>query len=186
MIFIDPGNGTRFAYDPCSVTTSLRIVPVALVVLLGSACADAPITADQLERDGQLRSPTLKQSAFSAQERVTTQQAAQISAVLAAEASGPLEDASRFSTDVGEINLHLRADGIEGERPVVFRWTHRGDSAHVDGVLYPSDALARATSFPIDPERTGSWKVEILGAPTTGDEPVVLFERSFEIFVPSH
>lgn len=168
------------------MTPSLRIIPVALLAVVASACADAPITADQLERDGQLRSPSLRQSAFSAQERVTTQRAAQISAVLAAEASGPLEDANRFPTTVGEVNLHLRADGIDGERPVVFRWTHRGDAANVKGTLQPGDTMAHAISFPIDPERTGPWKVEILGAPTTGSEPVVLFERSFEIFVPSH
>lgn len=157
----------------------------ALLALLGTACVDAPITPDQLEADGQLRAPALKQSAFSAQDRSTTQRAAQISAVLASEAEGPLEDAKRFPTDVGEINLHLRADGIDGERPVMFRWTHRGDSALVPGTLRPGDTLARATSFHIDPERTGPWTVEILGAPVGGGEPVVLFERSFEIFVPS-
>ncbi|MCA9648798.1 MAG: hypothetical protein H6712_31375 [Myxococcales bacterium] len=158
---------------------------LALLALLGTACVDAPITPDQVEADGQLRAPGLKQSAFSAQERSTTQRAAQISAVLAAQADGPLEDANRFPADVGEINLHLRADGIDGQRPVVFRWTHRGDAALVPGTLTPGDTMGRATSFHIDPELVGPWKVEILGAPVGGDEPVVLFERSFEIFVPS-
>ncbi|MEX1362320.1 MAG: hypothetical protein AB1Z98_04295 [Nannocystaceae bacterium] len=174
------------------MTSRHRIVPVALAALfavpcafLATACVDAPITPDQLEADGQLRAAPLEQSAFSAQERVATQRAAQISAVLAAQADGPLEDSIRFPADVGEINLHLRADGIEGERPVLFRWTHRGDAAVVPGTLTPGDTLARSTSFHIDPERTGPWKVEILGAAAGGSEPVVLFERSFEIFVPS-
>lgn len=179
----------RVSLCPGPVTTSLRSVTTmlsgALLALCASACVDAPITPDQLEADGQLRAPALKQSAFSAQSQPTTQQAARISAVLAAEAEGPLEDANRFPADVGEVNLHLRADGIDGERPVVFRWTHRGDAALVQGTLLPGDTLARATSLPIDPERTGPWKVEILGAPVDGGEPIVLFERSFEIFVPS-
>lgn len=163
-----------------------RLVPLALVASFLPACVDAPITPDQLEADGQLRAPPLEQSAFSAQERDTTQRAARISAVLAAEADGPLEDANRFAADVGQINLHLRADGIDGPRPVVFRWTHRGNAALVEGVLAPGDTLALANSFPIDPERIGTWKVEILGASRSGDEPAVLFEREFEVFVPSH
>ncbi|MEM9462458.1 MAG: hypothetical protein AAGF11_50385 [Myxococcota bacterium] len=165
-----------------------RLVPLALAAVLVPACVDAPITPDQLESNGQLRAPALEQSAFSAQERAITQQAAQarISAVLAAEAEGPLSDANRFSADVGQINLHLRADGIDGPRPVVFRWTHRGDAASVHGTLLPGDTLALATSFPIDPERTGDWKVEILGTPAvSGQKPPVLFERSFEVFVPA-
>lgn len=175
-----------FASGVGSVLTIPRLVPLALVAMLVPACVDAPITPDQLEPDGQLRAPALEQSAFSAQERDTTQRAANISAVLAAQAQGPLADANRFPADVGQINLHLRADGIDGPRPVVFRWTHRGNAALVNGVLSPGDTLALANSFPIDPERIGTWRVEILGASTSGDEPAVLFEREFEVFVPSH
>lgn len=168
--------------------TFQRLVPLALTAGLLSACVDAPITPDQLEANGQLRVPAPQQAAFSAQDRVVTQQAAQarISAVLAAEAEGPLSDSNRFPADIGQINLHLRADGIEGPRSVMFRWTHRGDSALVRGTLTAGDTLALATSFPIDPERTGPWTVEIFGSPAgLGQEPPVLFERSFEIFVPS-
>ncbi len=168
------------------MTATLRFVPLALAAALLPACVDAPITPDQLQADGQLRSGALEQSAFSARERATPRRAAQISAVLAAEAEGPLEDAKRFPSDVGEVNLHLRADGIDGSRPVVFRWTHRGDAALMNGTLEAGDTLALATRFPIDPERTGPWTVEILGAPSVpGEEPVVLFERDFEVFVPS-
>lgn len=159
---------------------------MALVAVLVPACVDAPITADQLESNGQLRDTSLEQSAFSAQDHSTTQRAAQISAVLAAEADGPLEDAARFPADVGQVNLHLRADGIDGPRPVVFRWTHRGHATTVDGTLAPGDTLALATSFAIDSRRTGPWKVEVLGSAPAGEEPVVLFEREFDVFVPSH
>ncbi|MCA9705581.1 MAG: hypothetical protein KDK70_07030 [Myxococcales bacterium] len=177
-----------FAWPSADVMTIHRLVPLALAAILVPACVDAPITPDQLEAGGRLRPSGHEHAAFSAQERATPMPAAQarISAVLAAEAEGPLSDANRFPADIGQINLHLRADGIEGPRSVMFRWTHRGDAALVHGTLTPGDALALAASFPIDPERTGPWKVEILGTPpSAGDEPAVLFERSFEIFVPS-
>lgn len=174
-----------FANGVGAVLTIHRLVPLALAAVLVPACVDAPITPDQLEADGQLRAPALEQLAFSAQDRSATQRAGRISAVLAAEAEGPLEDANRFPVDVGMVNLHLRADGIDGPRPVVFRWTHRGNAALVNGTLSPGDTLALANSFPIDPERTGTWTVEILGAPTSGEQPAVLFEREFEIFIPS-
>ena len=77
------------------------------------------------------------------------------------------------------------ADRI-GPRPVVFRWTHRGSATLVEGTLAPGDTLALATSFTVDPRHTGPWKVEVLGSATAGDEPVVLFEREFDVFVPSH
>jgi hypothetical protein len=162
-----------------------RVAILALAAVLVPACVDAPITADQLESNGQLRDPALEQSAFSAQER-STQRAAQISAVLAAQAAGPLNDAVSFPANVGQVNLHLRADGIDGPRPVTFRWTHRGQATLVEGTLTPGDTLALATSFTVDPKRIGPWTVEVLGSATAGEEPVVLFEREFDVFVPSH
>jgi len=167
------------------VLTIHRLVPLALAAVLVPACVDAPITHDQLDATGQLRNPALEQSAFSAQDSVTTQRAARISAVLAAEAVGPLNDAVRFPADVGQVNLHLRADGLDGPRPVVFRWTHRGQATLVDGTLTPGDTLALAASVPVDPKRTGTWKIEVL-EPTTDGNSVVLFEREFDVFVPSH
>lgn len=175
-----------FASAPRAVLTFHRLAPLALAAVLAPACVDAPITADQLEPDGQLRDPALVQSAFSAQDSTTTQRAAHISAVLAAEATGPLNDAVRFPADVGQVNLHLRADGIDGPRPVVFRWTHRGHASLMEGTLAPGDTLALASSFAIDPKLTGPWRVEVLGSAPAGEEPVVLFEREFDVFVPSH
>ena len=186
MIFGGRGGGMGFASGCRAVLTIHRLAPLALAAVLVAACVDAPITADQLESNGQLRDPALEQSAFSAQGRSRTERAAQISAVLAAEATSPLADAVSFPADVGQVNLHLRADGIDGPRPVVFRWTHRGSATLVDGTLSPGDTLALATSFTIDPKHAGPWKVEVLGSATAGDEPVVLFEREFDVFVPSH
>jgi hypothetical protein len=184
MIFGALLGGMGFASGAVALLTIHRLIPLALAAVLGSACVDAPITPDQLEANGQLRHPPLEQSAFSAQDPATTQRAAQISAVLAAEAESPLNDANHFPVDVGHVNLHLRADGIDGPRPVVFRWTHRGNAALIDGILAPGDTLALASRFPIDPKRTGTWKVEVLGSPSTGEEPVVLFEREFDVFLP--
>ena len=76
--------GTGFANGSGAVLTIPRLALVALAAVLVSACVDAPITADQLESNGQLRDPALEQSAFSAQGSPTVQRAAQISAVLAA------------------------------------------------------------------------------------------------------
>lgn len=174
-----------FANGSGALLTFHRLVPLALAAVLVPACVDAPITHDQLEANGQLRNASLEQSAFSAQSWATTERAAQISAVLAAEAEGPLNDAVEFPADVGQVNLHLRADGIDGPRPVVFRWTHRGQATLVEGILVPGDTLALASNVPIDPKRTGTWKIEVLG-PTTDGDSVVLFEREFDVFVPSH
>lgn len=185
MIFGELPGGMGFAISPRHVLTIHRLVPLALAAVLVPACVDAPITPDQLQANGQLRNAPLEQSAFSAQDSISTLRAARISAVLAAEAEGPLNDAVRFPADVGQVNLHLRADGIDGPRPVVFRWTHRGQVTLADGILNPGDTLALAASAPIDPKRTGAWKIEVLD-PSTSDEPVVLFEREFDVFVPSH
>jgi hypothetical protein len=174
-----------FARASGAVLTTHRLLPLALAAILVPACVDAPVTPDQLEANGQLRHTALEQFAFSAQSPATTERAAHISAVLAAEAAGPLNDAVEFPADVGQVNLHLRADGIDGPRPVVFRWTHRGQATLVEGILVPGETLALASSVPIDPERTGAWKIEVLG-PTTDGNSVVLFEREFDVFVPSH
>ncbi len=162
-----------------------RIALLGLAVC-ATACVDAPITSDQLEPDGQLRKPALEQAAFSARETVEPLRAARISAVLAAESKGALQDANRFPSDVGRVNLHLRADGIDGPRPVVFRWTHDGEAAQITGRMAPGDTLELATSFPIDPAHTGLWQVEVFGEPASaGEEPTLLFERTFEVFSAS-
>lgn len=165
----------------------LALVRFGIAGGLASGCVDAPITPDQLEADGHLRStPALGQGAFSATPRPQPQQAAQISAVLAAQAAGPLEDASRFPADVGAVNLHLRADGLSEARSVVFRWTHEGKSVLQPGRLETGGTLALASSFPIEGEQTGTWQVEVLAeAGPNLPEPVLLFERSFEIYAPA-
>lgn len=151
-------------------------------------CVDAPITADQLEADGRLRSGGAKheQAAFSADERGELQAVVQVSAVLAAQAEGALEDRNEFPAEVGTVHLHLRADGLLEPRPVVYRWTHDDLSVMVPGMLAPSDSLSLGTSFDIDPELAGHWEVEVLSRPEhPGDEPRVLFQREFEVARPS-
>jgi hypothetical protein len=149
-----------------------------------NACVDAPITPDQLEPNGELRAASLGQVAFSTHSRPSPQTAARVSAVLAAQPSGPLQDAGVFGGDVGMVHLHLRADGLSDDRPVTVRWTHDGVALALPAELSQTGAMSLASSIPITPERTGKWRVEVLGIPADGTEPPVLFEREFEVVSP--
>lgn len=155
---------------------------LASLAMSAAACQDAPITADQLQPDGRLRAASLDQAAFSAEPTDRIRSAVQVSAVLAAEAEGALEDRSTFGADVGTVHLHLRADGLLEPRPVIYRWTHEDLAVLVPGTLAPTSALSLGTSFAIDPEETGRWEVEVLTKPRNPEEaPQVLFHRAFEI-----
>lgn len=156
---------------------------VLVVAVLLGACVDAPITADQLEPDGRLRvAYGHEQAAFAAEPTEAVRSVVQVSAVLAAEAHGPLEDRNAFPHDVGTIHLHVRADGLLAPRPVTYRWTH-GEFVMIEpGVLAPEGAMTRGASFSIDPAQTGTWEVQVLSEPfAEGEEPTVLFQREFEI-----
>lgn len=156
---------------------------VVAVALLGG-CVDAPITADQLQPDGRLRVQGGEQAAFAAEPDPAkrTKRAIQVSAVLAAEADGPIEDRNAFSADVGAVHLHVRADGLLEPRPVVYRWTHGDFEMVIPGTLAPDGAMTLGASFEIDPEQAGTWQVDVLASPTAPDEtPRVLFHREFEV-----
>ncbi len=169
---------------------------MALGVTLGAGalpgCVDAPITQDQLREDGALRQTVLRgggeQSAFSAVGVApTTQRAAQISAVLAEVGAGPLSDKSRFEADVGTVHLHLRADGLTGERAVAFRWTHEptGEATLVPGTLLPAETLRHVATHTIEPHQSGSWTVEVLSeAPGPDGLAAVLWQRRFDVAEP--
>ena len=162
--------------------TAIRNCVLLVGGLLFGGCVDAPITPEQLEEDGQLRPRGHEQSAFSAKRTESVRQAVQVSAVLAAEASGPLEDRNAFSAEVQTIHLHVRADGLIEPRPVEYRWTHPDLSVSFDGELGPSDSMSLGASLDIDPELAGHWEVEVLTKPQTpGEAPRVLFHREFEI-----
>lgn len=160
-----------------------------LFVLLVSACQDAPITADQLEPNGRLRwggDGIGHAQAFSAGIHAVIREAVQVSVVLAAEAEGALEDRSVFEADVGTIFLHVRADGLLAPRPVVYRWTHEGESVLVPGELAPSDAMSLGTHFDVGPDAAGRWTVEVLAGdlgPEAADDAgqQVLFRREFVV-----
>jgi hypothetical protein len=158
---------------------------ILLTGVLLSACADAPITPDQLQPDGTLRPLGHAQAEFSAADRQQLQRAVQVSAVLAAEADGPLEDRSEFPADVGTIYLHVRADGLLQPRAVLYRWTHGDLSVLEPGSLAPTDALSLGTRFDIDPELHGHWEVEVLTEEGQSEPPRVLFHREFEVKRPS-
>jgi hypothetical protein len=173
------------AWDAHGLPPPMRALLFSVAFSL-AACVDAPITPDQLQADGTLRPMGHEQAAFSAAERQRVQQAVQVSAVLAAQADGPLEDGNEFDADVGTIHLHVRADGLVQARAVVYRWRHEELTVLEPGALSPTGSLSLGTSFDIDPELYGRWEVDVLTQPdTSGERPRVLFHREFEVKRPS-
>lgn len=132
----------------------------------------------------------MQHAALSAEPGVA--QAVRVSAVLASESEGPLEDRAEFAANVGTVYLHVRADGLLSSRRVVYRWKHEDFVVEIPGTLVASDALALGTSFDIAPEQSGHWEVDVLadGADQTpgqapGGEPQVLFHREFVVDAPA-
>lgn len=152
-----------------------------------TACVDAPVRPEHLQADGQLQvhARGLEQSAFAAPTRPTPRQAVNITAVLAPQAKGALEDAQVFPADVGAVHLHLRADSLPMPRQVTYRWTHEDVGIEVPGVLAPTTTLSLAASYAIDPSQLGKWRVEVLEGGEGVTDPKVLFERDFEVVRPS-
>ncbi|MFV8750308.1 hypothetical protein ACNOYE_07135 [Nannocystaceae bacterium ST9] len=163
------------------------------LTLATAACADAPITAADLQSNGELRQGT--QHVHSAETAAVTQRAShlRVTGVLAAQADGPLEDATRFSDEVEAIHLHLRVEDIAEPRPVTFVWTHDGVTRETLGFLQPSETLSLAASLPLVLDEreaapmvepmTGTWKVEVFSTsgPSLVETRSLLFEREFEI-----
>jgi hypothetical protein len=138
------------------VRTSL--LAAALILsgsLLSVGCADAPITADDLQDDGQLREQVDQQRALASSSIHHSPAQAQIAehlrvtGLVAAEADGPLEDATRFSLDSVAIHLHLRADGLDEPRPVTFVWLHGDQRRETLGFLQPSETISPVASLPL-------------------------------------
>lgn len=166
----------------------------ALLVLALGACADAPITAADLQSNGELRQGTqhvhaLDVTAATQQAQLATHQS--VTGVIAAQADGPLEDATRFSDEMPAIHLHLRAEDIAEPRPVIFVWTHGEQIRETLGFLQPSETLRLAASLPLEAPAgareteqlspTGTWTVEVFSAGPTAQSHSLLFEREFEI-----
>ena len=177
--------------------TTLFVAALALT----AACADAPITAADLQADGQLReiAPSSQQSIHAASR--TNQPAAQkaehlrVTGLVAAQGDGPLEDANRFSLESEAIYLHLRADGLDAPRPVTYVWVHGEQRRETMGFLQPKDTISLAASLPLasfveaastredsevpPPVLTGTWEVEVYSADANGRS--LVFEREFEV-----
>lgn len=168
---------------PCCVNVWARIGMGMIIVVVTGGCQDRPITADQLEPDGRLRA--YAQASFSAEPQSTHHQAVHISTVLAAEASGPLQDRTRFPAQVGAVHLHVRADGLVDPRPVSYVWTYYGDPIEEHrsaGSLAPQASMSLGASFDIKPEQIGRWTVQVV----TRDGPVrQLLEREFVVAPPN-
>jgi hypothetical protein len=154
---------------------------LAVVATLASACADAPITPDQLEADGVLRGARA-QAGFSV-ERGAIHQASvvQLSSVLATQHAGALEDRDVFPASVGVIHLHVRADGIDTPRVVSFRWIHGDQAIVVPGSLSPAGALHHGASVEVQPHQVGPWRVEVATEGLPGEPPEVIYTREFTL-----
>jgi hypothetical protein len=168
-----------------AVVRAHRLHRALVVAALFGGCADAPITPDLLESDGQLKTGKAGggQSAFAAG-RATPHRASvvQLDALLASAPTGSLEGTTTFAPDVGTVHLHVRADGLEHERDVVFRWTHGEHTLTVPGGLVPSSQYVLAASIDVQPDQTGLWRVEVVTAPSyAGEIPEVLVSREFLI-----
>ena len=169
------------------VSTLRPILTAASLALLApfAACADAPVTQDQIEDNGELKPRAgLGQVAMATHTRPVSQTAARMSAVLAAQASGPLQDAAVFPAETGVVHLHLRADGLSEARPVTVRWTHDGVAVAFPSELSASGAMSLTSSMPILPEQAGKWRVEVLAAAEDERTAPILFEREFEVIAP--
>ena len=181
----------------------MRISLLVAGLALTAACADAPITAGDLQADGQLRErPNSQQSVHAASERTRPQaqkaERLRVTGLLAGQAEGPLEDRTRFSVEGEAIYLHLRADGLSQPRPVTFVWIHGDQRRETLGFLQPAETISLAASMPLSgadsrsesvrsaPERAaellGSWTVEVHSTDANGRS--LVFERTFEVLEP--
>ena len=181
--------------------TILVIAP--LVLALAAGCADAPITAADLQADGQLRAQTNSQQSVLAasetnQPKAQVAEHLQVMGMLASQAEGALEDATRFSLEAEAVYLHLRADDLAQPRPVTFVWQHGDQRRETMGFLQPSETISLAASLPLaqfveegmnpDPEaqlepdplaQAGAWQVEVYSTDANGRS--LVFERDFEV-----
>lgn len=168
--------------------SSILTLAGVLLCALATGCVDAPIQPAHLTPDGQLRAANtpMEQSALAlapgAGVGVAHQTIVTVTAVLAAQPGGALEDTDIFPHDVGEVHLHLRADGLTETRPVTFVWTHENNHRDVmSGVLAPSGALTRVSSRSITPEQAGLWRVEVYEEAIPGGPAKLLFAREFRV-----
>ena len=166
---------------------------------LAAGCVDAPITSAQLQADGSLAAGSAQQLFETSEAEPAPQvaQTLQLTAVLAAESEGALEDRKEYL--LGEhtrIHLHLRADGLEEARPVKFVWTHQTgadglpavdeegkllEPIETMGFLTSSETLEMAASREVTEADVGTWQVEVRGVGPFG---ALLTKHSFRIHDP--
>ena len=154
----------------------------ALTALTG--CVDAPLQPAHLAPDGQLRGVQMEQSARLSAQPMTANRV-NLTAVLAAQEFGALEDSTLFPHRVEDVHLHLRAAGLTANRPVTFVWSHGEERFEIRGVIAPSRALALASSRSITHEDIGVWTIEVYEGddplPATGADERLLLRRDFQV-----
>jgi hypothetical protein len=162
----------------------VRTLPALLAaafILMSAGCADAPITAADLQDDGQLREQVDQQRVHAASSsihqppaRAQIAEHLRVTGLVAAEADGPLEDATRFSLDSVAIHLHLRADGLDEPRPVTFVWLHGDQRRETLGFLQPSETISPVASLPLARYLEDGFAAELPTLPTTPPDPAAL------------
>ncbi len=162
----------------------MRIAPTILLapLLLSAACMDTPITPAHLGDNGKLRNHNWEQSLISAEAmRPTTHRASRLAltAVLAAEDGGALEDRAVFTHSIGEVFLHMRADGLDRPREVTFVWSYGDQQRTTTGFLHPSQTVSLASSHTIKAGQLGDWRVEVFETGLAG--ATLLYERGFKV-----
>ena len=155
----------------------------ALVVT--TACADAPITAAQLQDDGQLREgrPQAQDGSvalFSAENQSQAHQAQNMA--LSSQLDSWIDDDTRTRerATARKVNLRLHGEGLSGPLPVAIVWSHEGGiSREQTAVVQPHDGLDLAASQEFDADAAGHWRVEVF-ALRAGDRDLML-AREFQV-----
>ncbi len=157
--------------------------PLLIIALSGllSACVDAPLQPAHLAADGQLHGLMPMEHAIPASASTTPRRVVSFNAVVAAQKQGALEDAVVFPHEIGEVHLHVRADGLDSVRPVTFVWIHDDVREEQEGVLAPASALARVASRKIAADQTGWWRVEVYAEPDEAGTRELLVKREFQV-----
>ncbi len=157
--------------------TLFRLVSYGLAL---GACADAPVTQDQLDAAGALRGG---QATFSVGVRAAPEPASvvQLELALSGDATAS-QNTSTVSGDGGQVVLHARAAGLTVPRPTWIRWIHGDQSFESQALLVGGDAWSELATLELAPHQVGPWIVEVLAEPSSPGEPAeVLVSREFSV-----
>lgn len=159
-----------------------------MALAMTTACADAPITAAQLQDDGQLRAGHAANqegsvALFAAESKTDTHEARPVALSALLDTSvveNPTEPLRRGETRERDVSLRLKGEGLQGPLPVAIVWTHGDERREQTAVVQPElDLVVAAKQEFDDPSADGAWRVEVY-ALRAGDRDLML-AREFEL-----